>query len=176
MAHSRPLGNGHYWGMYVALAVTSWGRPRQGWELLPLGVVAFNCVFKPRGNKREAQPAPDPVSPARRTEDACYLSLGGLHVPLSGQACQEPPGAQASWLGVPLADSQRGRERAHNLISVFVPDTNPNSSGCPNTPSIVSFLSGLQQLRPTPGLGPAEGVGGDLRVHVGAVAPTFPPF
>lgn len=62
-------------------------------------------------------------------------------MPLSGQACQEPPGAQASWLGVPLADSQRGRERAHNLISVFVPDTNPNSSGCPNTPSIVSFLS-----------------------------------
>lgn len=51
-------------------------------------------------------------------EAALYLSLGGLQVPFSGQESRGGP--QASWLGVPTADSQRGRERAYNLISPFV--------------------------------------------------------
>lgn len=141
MAHSRSSGNGHCWGVYFTLAVTSWSRPGQECELLPLGVVAFNIVcLDPCENKREAQHL-IPWSPAR--EDGRRL------LPEPGRAPRAflwpvlpgiTRGPQASWLGVPMADSQRGRETATIWFWLLFPDTNPNSSGCFNMPSIVGLL------------------------------------
>ena len=44
-------------GVFVFIpAVTSWGGPGRGSELLPMGVVAFKSVcLEPCGNMREAQ-------------------------------------------------------------------------------------------------------------------------